>query len=500
MPEQAPTATQALLLGSIAIGVYVALVVAAKLLHRTRGIRFRWIYHGFAAALGLLLAVQWAVPEFTGRDALRLHLLAATLILAAFPLATLLNHILWSRPKVGQAGRSAPRLLSDTTSVVAVVVMVLIVLQFIYKQEVPGLLAGSGVAAIVLGLAMQDLLANTIAGIALFIEKPFKTGDWLLIDGREARVVEVTWRSVRLLTDEDVFVDVPNSKVVQESIVNFHEPDAIHAVKTSIGLHYDVPPARAIEVLREAAASVRNTCPEPPPRIELMELGDNAVVYEVEVSIDDHGNSRQVLSDLRVHLWYAARRAGMEIPYPQLTIHRARPADTHATARAAAARALAAHPVFGFLAPTQVDALVARSPAMLFAPSERLTLQGQPGGSMYLLTAGEVDVMIEKEGTRTTVATLRAGDCLGEMSVLTGAARTATTLARTEVEAIEISKPAFAELIQDNPDVVARLGELLAQRQLANEKLASTADTAARIEQVRGSMLAKIRGFFQLNS
>ncbi len=493
----AGTEEAALALGTAGL-VYVALIVVAKLLQRRHGVRFRWVYHGFALAFGLLIGIRLAVAPGEWRDGALAHLLGATLLLGAFPLATLANHFLWKRRASKGSVSSAPRLLSDATSLAFFVAMLLVVLQFVYGQEVPGLLAGSGVAAIVLGLAMQDLLANTIAGIALFIEKPFKTGDWLLIDGREARVVEVTWRSVRLLTDEDVFVDVPNSKVVQESIVNFHEPNAVHAVKTTIGLHYDVPPARALEVLRAAAASVRNTCPEPPPHIEVMELGDNAVVYEVEVSIDDHGNSRQVLSDLRVNLWYAVRRAGMEIPYPQLTIHRARPADTHAEARAAAVRVLGGHPVFGFLTPTQVESLVARSPAVLFAPSERLTVQGQPGGSMFLLTAGEVDVLIDKEGTCTTVATLRAGDCLGEMSVLTGASRTATTVARTEVEAIEISKPAFAELIQDNPEILARLGDLLAQRQLANEKLPGPDASAARIEQVRSSMLQKIRGFFQL--
>lgn len=495
----ATTRDTAVVLGLMA-GVYIALIIAAKVLHRLRGVRFRWIYHGFATAAALLVAIRWGTPPFEGRDGLLAHLLAGTLVLATFPIATLINHFVWTRPLVGQAVRSAPRLLSDATNLVLIVVMVMLVLQFVYKQEVPGLLAGSGVAAIVLGLAMQDLLANTIAGIALFIEKPFKTGDWLLIDGREARVVEVTWRSVRLLTDEDVFVDVPNSKVVQESIVNFHQPDPIHAVKTSIGLHYDIPPARAIEVLRQAGATVPNTCRDLPPRVELMELADSSIVYEVEVSIDDHGKSRQVLSDLRVHLWYAVRRAGMEIPYPQLTLHRTRPIDTSADARAAAARALAAHPVFGFLTPEQVEPLVVRSPVVLFAPAEHLTDQGRPGGSMFLIVEGAVDVVIERDGARTVVATLGPGDCLGEMSVLTGAARTATTQARGEVEAIEISKQAFADLLQENPEIVGRLGDLLAQRQLANEKLATTAITPARIAEVRSGLLTKMRGFFELTS
>ena len=486
-----------MLLG-IAVAVYVAAVLVAKLLYRRRGVRFRWVYHGFAAALGLWLGLRLGVSTGEWRDAALAHLLGATLLLGAFPLATLVNHVLWAREKAGAPVARAPRLLSDATTLAFVVGMLLVVLQFVYGQQVPGLLAGSGVAAIVLGLAMQDLLANTIAGIALFIEKPFKTGDWLKIGDDEAKVVEVTWRSVRLITDDDVFLDVPNSKVVQESIVNFHQPDAKHSVKVEIGLHYDVPPARAVDVLRQAALAAPNVCPDPLPSVWLKSLGDNAVIYEIEVWLEDHALFKQVTSDVRTNLWYAARRCGMEIPYPQLTIHRARPVDTHAAARAAAGRALAEHAVFGALAPEESDRLVALSPVLLFAPSEHLTTQGQPGGSMFVLVAGEVDVVLQRDGQATTLATLRAGDCVGEMSVLTGDPRTATVVARTEVEAIEISKSAFAELIGKNPTVVARLGDLLARRQLANQQQAATAAAAAPIEQLRGTLMHKIRRFFEL--
>lgn len=494
----ARTEDVAIALGITAL-VYVALVALAKLLYRRHGVRFRWVYHGFALALGLFVAVRLTAPPGDERDSALAHLLGATLLFAAFPLATLTNHFLWGRRVAGAPVSRAPRLLSDATSLVFFVGMLLVVLQFVYGQQVPGLLAGSGVAAIVLGLAMQDVLGNTIAGIALFIEKPFKTGDWLKIGDDEAKVVEVTWRSVRLITDDDVFLDVPNSKVVQESIINFHQPDPKHSVKVEIGLHYDVPPARAIAVLREAALAAPHVCPDPLPSIWLKNLADSAMVYEIEVWIEDHAHFKQVTSDVRVNCWYAARRAGMEIPYPQLTLHRARPADTGAAARSVAARAIAGHEVFGALSQEQAEQVVARSPVVLFAPSEHLTEQGRPGGTMFVIVSGSVEVAIEKEGFRTTVATLGAGDCVGEMSVLTGSARTATTMAQTEVEAIEISKAAFAELIQQNPEVVARLGDLLARRQFANEHMSGNPrEVAVQMDEVRGSMLRRIRSFFEL--
>jgi CRP-like cAMP-binding protein len=117
---------------------------------------------------------------------------------------------------------------------------------------------------------------------------------------------------------------------------------------------------------------------------------------------------------------------------------------------------------------------------------------------MFLLVTGTAEVRIARDGQSTVVATLGPGACLGEMSVLTGDPRAATVVAMEEVEAVEIGKQPFTTLVRDNPDVVARLTELLARRQLANEKLAAGAGHAERTAEARASVLRKLRAFFQL--
>ncbi len=480
-----------------AVAVYVALVAVAQLLRRFRGLRFRWMYHLFACAAALLAAVR-LLPEAIGwRAELLTHCTAATVVLAAFPLVTLLNRVFWVRYDATGKRIEAPRVLIDLTGVVVAVAAVVATMQFIYDVKVPGLLAGSGVAALVLGLGMQDQLKNMFAGIALYFEKPFKTGDWLLIDGIHARVIEISWRSTRLVTPDEVQIEMDNSALLNQTIYNFELPTPEHAVRATIGLHYDVPPAEAMEVLRTATASVPGVIPERAPVVFLKDFADSAIVYEIKLWIRDHSQMSRVLSDVRSHCWYAVKRAGMEIPYPQMVLHRAAATDTGAATRQAAAGMLRAHKIFGCLSPEQCSALVQASPVVKFANHEHILTQGAAGDSMFVLVKGTVDVRIAHNGPAQSVAKLGTGDCVGEMSLLTGDPRTATVVAEGEVEAVEIGKAVFGAFVRSNPAVVEQLGELLAQRQMANSKHAA-GSAVASVEQVRNGMLTKLRSFFAL--
>lgn len=477
--------------------VYLALVAIAHQLRRVRAVRFTSAYHLFALAAGLLAGALLLPKSLAWQPVVLQHLTAAVVVLSAFPLVTLLNRAFWIRFDAAGKRSEAPRVLIDITGVVVTLLAVVATMQFVYGMQVPGLLAGSGVAALVLGLGMQDQLKNMFAGLALHFEKPFKTGDWLLINGVHAKVIEISWRSTRLITTDEVQIEIDNGSILNQTIYNFELPLVDHAVRATIGLHYDVPPAQAIEVLGAAAASVPGVLVERPPAVYLKDFADSAIVYEIKFWIRDHAQMSRILSDVRSHCWYAVRRAGMEIPYPQLVVHRAAAPDTGAAARQSAAGMLQAHKIFGCLSAEQCEALVQASPVVKFANHEHLLEQGAAGSSMFVLVRGAVDVRIARDGQSKSVAKLGAGDCIGEMSLLTGDPRTATVVAEGEVEAVEVGVAVFGAFVRSNPAVVEKLGELLAQRQLANAQHAAQG-VAANPEQVRSGVLRKLRAFFAL--
>lgn len=503
MNETAALPTIAAIAG-LTLVTYILLIAAAQILRRSRSIRFGWAYQPFAVGASLLVGVHYgsrlvgADTEWAGR--VLPHLTAVTLVLAAFPAVKVINRILWVRR--GKEGKmvEAPRLLADTTALVVFVAVLLGVLQFIYEKEVPGLVAGSGVVAIILGLAMQDLLGNIFGGLSIYLEKPFKPGDWLHVENQDARVVEITWRSTRLINTDDVLIDVPNASIVKQSITNYERPTRPHALRIAVGLHYEVPPARAQQVLRDATASVPGVLSSRRPVVWVTDFADSSVNYEIKFWIEDHRFAPRIRSDVRSHAWYALKRAGMEIPFPIVTLYRGRHVDTEKVAREVATEALNKHAILSFFSEEQRKELVRHSRVALFAPNDLVIEQGAAGDSMFLIVSGKTEVRFTHGDTTEVVATFGPGDCFGEMSLLTGESRTATVVATEEVQTVEITRDVLTPLIHATPDVLNRLSDLLAERQAANEKLGSGAIQPAERAAHRATILHRLRRFFSVTN
>lgn len=154
---------------------------------------------------------------------------------------------------------------------------------------------------------------------------------------------------------------------------------------------------------------------------------------------------------------------------------------------------LAAIPLFAkVLDANQIGRLAARCHEVVFPPTAVLMAEGDFGASMFALVEGEVSVTVaDKRGDPHGVANLAAGDFVGEMSLLTGARRSATVTAETEVVAIEITKVALEEIMARAPDLIDQFGLVLAQRQVGLDRAA--ADVA---QADKDDLVSQIKRFF----
>ncbi|MCR4281614.1 MAG: cyclic nucleotide-binding domain-containing protein [Bauldia sp.] len=116
-----------------------------------------------------------------------------------------------------------------------------------------------------------------------------------------------------------------------------------------------------------------------------------------------------------------------------------------------------------------------------------------PGHAMFVIASGEATVTVT--GEDKPVATLRAGDIFGEMSLLTGARRSATVTAATPLETVEISKQALAHVLEHSPDLVDRFVAMLSRRQRQLDHLAG-GNAWGMLRPGRGELAAMIRSFF----
>jgi CRP-like cAMP-binding protein len=138
----------------------------------------------------------------------------------------------------------------------------------------------------------------------------------------------------------------------------------------------------------------------------------------------------------------------------------------------------------------------------LFGRGERVIEEGAAGDSMFVMLRGAANVFVSKNGSKIQVATLAAGDCFGEMSLLTGEPRSATVRADGDCYVMEIVKPVMAEVLSGAPGCMEQLSQLLAQRKMETDgilKEARSADDHALTErQYTANFLHRLRTFFQL--
>lgn len=138
----------------------------------------------------------------------------------------------------------------------------------------------------------------------------------------------------------------------------------------------------------------------------------------------------------------------------------------------------------------QLELLAAKCHFAVFPAGSEMMAEGDFGSSMFAIVTGDVSVTIaDRRGAEHGVATLGAGDIVGEMSLMTGARRNATVVAETDVVALEITKVALEQILARAPDLIDRFGGMLARRQAELDKVAAKAAHA-------DDLIHQIRHFF----
>jgi len=480
--------------------LYFLLVLFGRRLKRRHGVRLGWLYHLFA--LSLAVYVPAVALEFPW--SFLHHLGAAVVILTATVLIPVVDRYVWELYFQGRHGVLVPKFLTEVMRFVILAIAVFLVLEFAYNQTIRGLLIAPGILAVILGLAMQDTVGNIVAGLAMQAGKSFGHGDWLVIENRQAEVIEINWRSTRLRTLDDICVEIPNREIARQTLLNLNRPHRPYAMRIPILLDYATPPTRAKNVLLHAAANAQGVLPDPKPKVFLRNFADFGVEYEIKFWMDDYGRFSDITDAIRTNIWYALRRHGMKMPYPVRTIQLERPArDKRQELQSAARLILRQQPLFKCLSDEQLDALLPRGKVVHFGRNETIIQQGDNGDSMFIIVEGEANVSATRNGQTKQITRMRGGDCFGEMSLLTGELRSATVVASTDCELVEIDKAVIAQSLTENPDLLAHLSELLARRQLQTEDAFTAGEATASAQASRQSRLTanfvnRLRAFFEL--
>jgi small-conductance mechanosensitive channel/CRP-like cAMP-binding protein len=368
----------------------------------------------------------------------------------------------WLFPRASHAG--GRKLVADVISALVYVATIFAIMSFAFDYEINALLATSGVVAIVIGLALQSSLGEIVSGLFMSVEAPYHAGDWITLDDTvEGQVIETNWRATRIKTRSGDIRIVPNSVIAHAQIINHYFPNQQHHAWVDVTVDARTPPQRVVAVLLAAALGTKCVRHDPAPRAMVRTLGQTAIDYRVEFVIDDFAEAPAARSDVASRIWLHLSWAGIRMDGPPL----ASPgnAESEAERTAALQKALARISLFATLSFDESGAIAAGLRTHKVMAGTPLVNAGESGDSMFLISEGVLIVKTRTEsGEENEVSRLGPGDYFGEMSLLTGAPRSANVVALTDGWVHELAKDDLAPLMAARPVLAHELGQVLAAR------------------------------------
>jgi small-conductance mechanosensitive channel len=421
-------------------------------------------------------------------------------ILLSWAVARLVFAVALEIPLKIRGKKPIPRITRDFILLLCYAILVFVVLRLQSNINLISLVTTSAALTVVLGFAAQSLLSNFFFGLVLQIERPFDIGDWIQVGDFIGMVTGINWKSTKLLTRDKILVNIPNAEITGRIFSNYSKPDRKVRSKISIGLDYEAPPDQVKKVILEVLYLHQKVLKHPAPDILLTSFGDSAIQYEIRFWHENFSNEPKIRSDISILIWYALRRNDITIPFPIHNILHAHEERTHQAATrehrcADMARMFEKVPVLSPLSSEERIQLARQVKIEPFGDGEKIVRQQEAGDSLYIITKGRCEVLLESQGQQAKqVAVLQKGDFFGEMSLLTGEPRTATVRALQDTEVIKIQKDIFSEIISANSGISEYLGQVLAERQqqLAMQKGDQNALAAA----TPSGFIHKIKSFF----
>lgn len=414
-----------------------------------------------------------------------------------------LEVFVWSGIYTRQGQLVVPKILTDLLRIFIVAASAVFTLHYVYGQPITGVLATSGVLAIVIGYSAQSSLSHIFAGLALNLNPCFTKGDYVEIDGRWGRIIDMSWRYVTIQDFEENYVTLPNSAVSNATIKNFMHPTPRRGVVIYVTIPLHMPPERVKEVLYHATKSSPNVLEDDGgPWVTLWEFTEHGARYQIYFYTTLPFNY-SVRDEVFSAVWYSLQRHGIPIAttHHEVTVQRPRlPEKVDYTD--AFFTLLQDLPLFHALREDELHEIAAGAVRLVYGPPECIIREHDTGSSVFIVAQGLLDVYVQQSDQNSIkVAQIGPGSIFGEMAFLTGEPRAATIRAASAVTVYEIGKYTLQPILEKRPELIEELSRLLATRHLESEMKSSAykmeqAMQEKTVDSIASRIASSIRAFF----
>jgi small-conductance mechanosensitive channel len=173
-----------------------------------------------------------------------------------------------------------------------------------------------------IGFGLQFIAGDIASGFILLFERPARIGDFVTITGPDSRITEgrvqtINLRTTSVLTNDRITVIVPNSKLVNDNLVNWSYADRRSRISVPVGVAYSSDVDLVTDTLLRAAEGITHVLPDPKPSVQFLGFGESSLDFRLLVWTDRPRRHPQIKSDINYRIWRLFKEANIEIPFPQ---------------------------------------------------------------------------------------------------------------------------------------------------------------------------------------
>ena len=179
-----------------------------------------------------------------------------------------------------------------------------------------------GAVGVGVGLGLQNVVSNFVAGLILLIEQPIRIGDRIETKDTLGDVIRIAARSTWIRTNDNVVIIVPNNEFINNSVTNWtaNDPNVRIHIPVGVGYSSDVELVRTL--LLQAGSAHPDVLADPKPAVVFTDYGDNSLNFELWVWTATRAHAPKLLrSDLYFTLFGLFKEHGIELPFPQRDLH-----------------------------------------------------------------------------------------------------------------------------------------------------------------------------------
>ncbi len=460
-----------------------------------------------AAVIGLILAILYIFSSYLSADkagadyiiAQSIHVLIVCFV--AWIIMRLFRMVLVQNFKK-KTDKHVPRYIISLFNWGVTIGAILFITISVFEQSAWTLVTAGGIMGAGLAFSVQGIVLDMVSGLILDVERTYKTGDWIRLDEKTVgEVIKTSWRHIEVRTEQGSLIVIPNRQLTSTTYENLSHFNKVYGDEVSLAIDHDVPVERAERVLTDALLGIPEVVKTGIYSVWADYVNEGGVVFTLRFGVEGFDRLRPIRHKVLDAATATLHANGMNVSETIGEYCLSKAVPYYQSNELPVKDVLRKVKLFDALKDSEIEKLSKKAERFLIDAGDDIIVMGDDSDSLFVIAEGAVDVIIPlKEGKKTinkVVATLGAGNFVGDRALLLGEKRSATVRARTKVLTYEVTKSDLKPLLKARPEIIGALSDIVLEREQDTSKKVSDAKKGLKKKNtLREELMKGIQKFF----